>query len=50
MLLTQCASLSPKDLSPESIAEWLAQAEQIMEQFSPQKSAPVPDPAAAKKG
>jgi hypothetical protein len=32
--MSQGAPLSPKDLSPESIAEWLAQAEQIMAQFS----------------
>jgi hypothetical protein len=43
MSLHLSASLSPKDLSPEGIADWLAQAEQIVQaQFSEEKTPPAP--------
>jgi hypothetical protein len=43
MSLSPSALLSPKDLSPEAIAEWLAQAEQITQaQFSRERTAPAP--------
>ncbi|MFC3124357.1 hypothetical protein ACFOD4_04725 [Pseudoroseomonas globiformis] len=41
--MSQPVSLSPKDLSPAGIAEWLSQAEQIMAQFSDPKNAPASD-------
>jgi hypothetical protein len=49
MFLHLSASLSPKDLSPEGIADWLAQAEQVVqEQFSKEKTTPAPSSGSAK--